>query len=82
MPNQTDSKIRFQLSTGQLKAVATMLEDQLFRVKFIDPKLPGHKRNPEQLHDAESALEILKGSLQTARTAAPDLPSRIVRKSS
>ena len=48
MPNQTDTKIRFQLSSEQVKAVAAMVEDQLFRVKFIDPKLPGHKSNLEQ----------------------------------
>jgi len=80
MPNQTDTKIRFQLSSEQVKAVAAMVEDQLFRVKFIDPKLPGHKSNLEQLHAAESALVILKESLQAGRPQTTN-SSRIVRQS-
>jgi hypothetical protein len=81
MPTTADPKIRLELSLQELKAVTALVEDQLFRVKFIDPKIPGHKNDPEQLRAAESALANLKERLQVKKAPASSFHSPIVRKS-
>jgi hypothetical protein len=70
MANPSDQKVRLQLTVEQVKAVTTLLEDQVFRVKFIDPKMPGYKKNPEQVVAAEAALAILKESVKSSAPAA------------
>ena len=55
-------KIHVELTGDEIKAVITLTEDQLFRVKFIDPKMPGHKPNIDQIRAAESALHTLKAA--------------------
>ena len=63
MAKTATSKISVGLSAVELEALIKLAEDQLFRVKFIDPKMPGHRKNPEQLRAAESAVSTLKESL-------------------
>jgi hypothetical protein len=63
------SKVRFELSVDELQALVQLAEDQLFRVKFIDPKMPGHKADPDQIHAAEIAVARLKESLAKAKPA-------------
>jgi hypothetical protein len=75
MANTSEQKIRFQLTIDQVKAVATLLEDQVFRVKFIDPKMPGYKKNPEQVQAAESALSVLKESVKAVMPFAKHDPN-------
>ncbi|HYP06897.1 MAG TPA: hypothetical protein VER03_11760 [Bryobacteraceae bacterium] len=70
MANPSEQKVRLQLTVEQVKAVATLLEDQVFRVKFIDPKMPGYKKNPEQVLAAEAALAILKDSVKSSAPSA------------
>jgi len=53
------AKIDVQLTADEIRAIVTLAEDQLFRVKFIDPHMPGHKANPHQVHAAESDLHRL-----------------------
>jgi hypothetical protein len=67
-------KLRLELPAEELKALLTLAEDQLFRMKFIDPKLPGHRSNPDLVRAAESAIEALKELLKVGspiRTASP-----------
>lgn len=66
MATPAEQKVRLQLTVEQVKAVTTLLEDQVFRVKFIDPKMPGYKKNPEQVLAAESALALLKDSVKSS----------------
>ncbi|HYI92739.1 MAG TPA: hypothetical protein VEX68_04290 [Bryobacteraceae bacterium] len=82
MGNPADPKIRFTLSSTELRALATLVEDQLFRLKFIDPKIPGHKNDPEQMRAAESALATLKESLQAKKAIVSTFHSPLVRKPS
>ncbi len=42
-------KIKLEVTLEELSLVATLLSDQLFRREFIDPKMPGYKRNPAEL---------------------------------
>ena len=77
MATPSEQKVRLQLTVEQVKAVTTLLEDQVFRVKFIDPKMPGYKKNPEQVMAAEAALALLKDSVKsnTARPARSEASS-------
>src|SRR5688572_5203175 len=54
--------LTFVLSPDEVRAAVSLIEDQLFRVKFIDPKMPGHRADKERIRAAESALERLKAA--------------------
>jgi hypothetical protein len=40
-------QIPLKLSLDEIRALLEMAENKLFRMKFIDSKIPGHKANPE-----------------------------------
>src|SRR5215218_8962983 len=89
--DQGRTAISVELSPSELRAVISMLEDQLFRVKFIDPKLPGYKLDVERLQAAQSAPEAPRvpgkphmrppaGQTPSKAAEPPQLPnSRILR---
>ena len=58
----TPTTITVALSPDELRAVIGLVEDQLFRVKFIDPKMPGYHADKDRTRAAESALESLKNA--------------------
>jgi hypothetical protein len=53
-------KIAVKFDLAELQALLEVVETQLFRLKFIDPKYPGHQGNPEKLKVAASAIKSLK----------------------
>lgn len=53
-------QIPVKFSPEEIQALLKMVENQLFRMKFIDTKLPGHRANPAQLQYSISAVNILK----------------------
>lgn len=65
----TNKKISVSFSLEQLQALMTLAENQLFRVKHIDPKMPGYIVRPEELEVANSAVFILGEALKTAKQA-------------
>lgn len=70
-------KIHLDMTAEEIKAVVTLTEDQLFRIKFIDPNMPGHKANPDQVRAAESALHTLKAAVDIHPTIRRPRPSDI-----
>ena len=60
-------KISVQLSVDELQALITLTENQFFRIKFIDPRMPGHKARPGEVEAAQSAVGILKEALRKQR---------------
>ena len=44
-----------------------LVDNQLFRMKFIDPKIPGAKVKPEKIEAANSAVRILKDAFKAAK---------------
>ena len=44
-----------------------LVDTQLFRIKFIDPKFPGHKGNPEKLMIASKAVKTLREVFNQAK---------------
>jgi hypothetical protein len=60
-------EVSLKLTADEIQALLELVENQLFRLKFIDPKIPGHKNNPEKLRLASSAVSRLKESFQKAK---------------
>jgi hypothetical protein len=52
-------KINIHFSPEELKALVTLADNQMFRMKFIDPKMPGYKISPEAFRAAQSAVGLL-----------------------
>ena len=48
-------RINFAVTVDELRLLASLASDQLFRRQFIDPKMPGYKGNPEEV-DVGKAL--------------------------
>ena len=47
----------------ELQALVTLTENQFFRIKFLDPKMPGYRARPEELKAAQSAVAIIHKAL-------------------
>lgn len=60
-------QIPIKLSLEELQALLEMVENQLFRMKFIDSKIPGHKANPEKLRAGSSAVSTLQEAFKKAK---------------
>ena len=57
-------KITVRFTAEELQAAAKLSEDQFFRLKYIDPKMPGYKVHPEELRTAQSAVQVLQEALR------------------
>jgi hypothetical protein len=58
------SKITVQLTPEELQALVTLTENQFFRIKYLDPKMPGYKGRPKEVEAAQSAVHILQTALR------------------
>jgi hypothetical protein len=61
--------ITFTLSIEQVKALLQISQNQLFRLKFLDPKMPGYKARPGELENAESAVKVLEAAIGGSKVA-------------
>ena len=41
--------LNFPLTLEELRLLASLASDQLFRRQYIDPKMPGYKGSPEEV---------------------------------
>jgi len=53
-------QLSVKMSVPELKSLLELVDNQLFRMKFIDSRIPGHIANPQQLALATSAVDTLK----------------------
>jgi hypothetical protein len=65
------ANISVELSLEQLQAIVVLANDQLFRVKYIDPKMPGHVNRPEQLEISKEAVQVVEAALNKAKGIRP-----------
>jgi hypothetical protein len=72
-------KISISLSLEELQAVVTLADNQLFRVKYIDPKMPGYIVQPKELELAASAVQILGEALKAAKEVRSKAVSAVNR---
>ncbi|MGH9654502.1 MAG: hypothetical protein ACRD6B_13680 [Bryobacteraceae bacterium] len=52
--------ITLKLTLEELELMTTLVSDQLFRREFIDPKMPGHKSNPEEMKLGKALVARMK----------------------
>lgn len=60
-------KISLHFSSEELKALTTLAENQFFRMKYIDPRLPGYSIQPEVFRAAQSAVALLSDIMKKER---------------
>jgi hypothetical protein len=60
-------QVSLKMSVDEAQALLELVDNQLFRMKFIDPKIPGHKDNPDRLRLATAAVNRLKEGFRNAR---------------
>ena len=59
--------VAIKMSAEELRALLEMVDNQLFRMKYIDSKIPGHQKKPEELKLAAAAVGILREAFNRAR---------------
>jgi hypothetical protein len=60
-------KIKLELNAEELKALTTLAENQFFRMRFIDPRIPGYKIAPEVFRASQSATALLSEAMKKER---------------
>lgn len=65
MPSTPTLSVKFTVEEAQ--ALLEMVENQLFRMKFIDSKLPGHRMDPDKIRVSTSAVSILQEAYKKAK---------------
>jgi hypothetical protein len=72
--------INFSITFEELRLLATLASDQLFRRQFIDPKMPGYKGVPEEIDIGKALLGRMQLLLDEARQPRPELSRTIGSK--
>lgn len=62
--------IKIEVTLEELLLATTLLSDQLFRREFIDPKMPGYKRQPSEVAMGKALVLRLKAVAQDASEVA------------
>ena len=60
----------FRVSKDEIRAVLMLADDQIFRLKFIDRKIPGYKYDAQKLESGLLGVEILRHALKEQPTQA------------
>ena len=73
-------QINFALTLEELRLLASLASDQLFRRQFIDPRMPGYKGSPEEVDIGKALVARMRLIIDEARNAASQaaksLPSK------
>jgi hypothetical protein len=64
--------ITLKLTLEELELMTTLASDQLFRREFINPKMPGHKFNSEEMKLGKALVARMK--LMVDPDAAKKIP--------
>ena len=52
--------ITLKLTVKELELLTALAADQLFRKEFIDPRMPGHKSDPEDMNLSKTLVARLR----------------------
>ena len=74
-------RINFPVTIEELRLLASLASDQLFRRQFIDPRMPGYKGSPEEVGVGKELVERMKvfihdAARQTTSALAPRSSSK------
>ncbi len=67
--------ITLKLTLEELELMTTLVSDQLFRREFIDPKMPGHKSNSEEMKLGKALVARMKLLVDPAAAKKIPLPT-------
>ena len=71
-------KIRFDLNDAEAKLLATMAENELFRMRYVNPRMPGYLIDQEVLRHAQSVTARLSEMMKKQKGfATPENPKAI-----
>jgi hypothetical protein len=59
--------IALKLTVDEICGLLELVDHQILRVRFIDPKFPGHIANPARVKIAMSAIKTLRDAFNTAK---------------
>ncbi len=62
--------ITLKLTLEELRLLASLASDQLFRREFIDPKMPGYKGSPEEVTIGKALVARMRSIIDAARQTA------------
>ena len=68
--------IKIEVTLEELLLLTTLTADQLFRREFIDPKMPGYKRDPAELAMGKELVLRFRTIAREASGAALGATSR------
>jgi hypothetical protein len=68
--------IKVEVTLQELLLLTTLMSDQLFRREFIDPKMPGYKRDPAELAMGKDLVLRLKSLARQASESQGGSKSR------
>jgi hypothetical protein len=57
-------KIKLELDPAEVKTLAMMAENELLRMRFINPRLPGYNIDPNVFRAAQSATALLTEAMK------------------
>ena len=63
LPIESGERVKLmtlKLTLEELKLLATLASDQLFRRQFIDPKMPGYRTNPAEINLGKALIARLR----------------------
>ena len=74
--------INFPVTIEELRLLADLASDQLFRRQFIDPKMPGYKSDPKQVDLGKELVGRMRliigdGSRHPASVLAPNSSAKV-----
>ena len=53
-------RINFAVTVEELRLLASLASDQLFRRQFIDPRMPGYKGSPEEVDQGKALVNRMR----------------------
>jgi hypothetical protein len=73
----TMKSINFAVTVEELRLLASLASDQLFRRQFIDPRMPGYKGSPEEVNLGKTLVVRMRLIIdETQQVTAPLAQSR------
>ena len=79
--------IRVEFTVAELDLLTTLASDQLFRIEFIDPKMPGYKADNDKIGVTKTLIARLRSVLAENRSVGSALsvdllnaPARVVNR--
>ena len=64
--------VKFEVTQQELLLLISLMSDQLFRREFIDPKMPGYKRDPAELAMGKELVVRLKSLIRQAAESSDE----------